>query len=60
LLADCGLACLVYWYPDVPLRADAFGAGEFQYLAAYKSVPPDIEVSIEGWMQLFVRLLWLG
>lgn len=55
-----GLACIIQYYPAVPIRANSFGGAEFEVLSRHLAAPPDTDATIRGWLRLFARLLWLG
>ena len=55
-----GLACLVSYYPDMPLRAESFAAADGRALARRRLHAYDVSTTIDGWLLLFVRILWLG
>lgn len=59
-LLNCGLAIYVYYYPSAPIRSDYWGGGISPQMTQYIKRTFSAEVTVRRWIQLLVRLLYLG
>jgi len=60
LSLKAGLGIYIYCYPVAPIRADAYGTGGNRNVMEYVKAYCSPEVMVSRWIQLLVRLLYLG
>jgi hypothetical protein len=54
-----GLGAIAFYYPASPIRVDAFSAMN-EETRRKMSTPLDVERMVDGWVRVFVRMLYLG
>ena len=59
-IAREGLGVYVYHYRRAPIRSNVFGGGGTKALVSYVAQAFNHETALRGWVQAFVRLLFLG